>query len=164
MTSSLPSITSRRFPLYWGTISFAVSLILTLLVWMVQMAPYLLIIYPFCSNAVPLILLKSDLKWKQQIIWISGQYISSLVVVFAQFCILPLRSKSDPPGYSPEIVYNSSTYSILAIAITIWIIASLIQLWSISFKHPKRWLIFNVLTFGVSLIFMIWPHTHINYK
>ena len=80
--------------------------------------------------------------------------------MFAQFCILPLRSKSDPPGYSPEIVYNSSTYSILAIAITIWIIASLIQLWSISFKHPKRWLIFNVLTFGVSLIFMIWPHIH----
>lgn len=162
MSISLPPITSRRFPLYWGLISFVSLVPFTILFQVIpsgnSFSPAMFFLHPFCLHAAPLILLQPRLKWKQKIIWISSQWISQLVLILAAVCIFGLNFKLDPPTYVPETVYNSRTYSITAIAIIIWVIASFVQLRIISFKHPKRWLICNILTFGVQLISLCWSY------
>ena len=63
MGISLPPIASRRFPLYWGVISYIILLIVMVFtgynsdLWLL-----ICIVYPLCSNAIPLILLKPDLE------------------------------------------------------------------------------------------------------
>ena len=156
MGTSFPAITSRRFPLCWGIIGFYCFMIFTILSWV---TPSILFLYPFCSNAVPLILLKPDLKWHQKIIWVSSQSIPqvmSMIVALLISISIKLDEKSRPPTkFLIEESYDIG-YLILAIVIGIWMIVSLVQISSISFKHPKRWLICNVLTGGIAYLLLFW--------
>ena len=156
MGISFPAITSRRFALCWGIIGFYCFMIFTILSWIM---PGVLFLYPFCSNAVPLILLKPDLKWHQKIIWVSSQAIPQVVFMFMGLLIgLAMSDAVKNPQMTPppiETPYDGIYYVLTAVIIVL-IIASLIQIASVSFKRPKRWLICNVLTGLTAYSLLFW--------
>ena len=156
MGTSFPAITSRRFALCWGIIGFYCFMIFTILSWIM---PGVLFLYPFFSNAVPLILLKPDLKWHQKIIWVSSQAIPQIVFMIVGLLIgLAMSDSVKNPQTTPppiETPYDGIYYVLTAVAI-VWLIASLIQTSSISFKYPKHWLICNVLSGGMACLLLFW--------
>ena len=160
MGISFPTITSRRFPLYWGVISYIILLIFMVFtrynsnLWLL-----ICIVYPLCLNAIPLILLKPDLEGYQKLTWFSIQSILQIIYMMASFLSVidpPYLSKSDPQIKFIEIPNDTINLTFVS-AIVVWIMISFIQTSSLSFKHPKRWLMCNTLTGVIASLLLLWP-------
>ena len=160
MGISFPAITSRRFPLYWGLISYFILLIsIGFIRFNSNLVLLVCIVYPLCSNAIPLILLKPDLKGYQKLTWFSIQSIPQIISMMASFFAVidpPYLSKSDSQIKFIEIPNDTINLTFVG-AVVIWIIISLIQTSSISFKYPKRWLVCNMLTGVIASLLLLWP-------
>ena len=163
MRISIPPITSRRFPFYWGLISFTIFAVLTIFVYTTSRIPYprypwqgfliVMVLYFFALNGIPLILLKPFLKWKQKIAWIISESISQLVLMIAVFWTCFGVEDYPQNTLSLSTLYNAGVYTVLAIAMLVWIIAAVFQLYIIKFKYPQRWLIYSVLSSVVAYSF-----------
>ena len=160
MGLSFPAITSRRFPLYWGIIGYVVLLVFVISTYYYPTLLFFAwLLYPLCSNAIPLILLRPDLEGYQKLTWISIQsipQIASIVVSFLAVIDPPYVSESASHIIFVEIPNETINLTLVG-AIIVGIIISSAQIFSLSFKHPKRWLILNTLTGVVASSLLLWP-------
>jgi hypothetical protein len=171
MRISLPPIGPRYFQLYWGLISSATAilycgicgyLIKTLggvpgYFFLTQESSRLaILLYPFVLNSVPLILLERYLRLTQKAAWITSESISQFVFTWGVFnTVLMFASAKDEYSLTKLSLgsfYDLGGYEILAVLMVIWIIISIIQLFAISFKYPKRWLMYSILAWSISYL------------